>query len=271
MTALPIASGSMSAAVVIDALHHVPDVPAVFREVFRTLEDGGVFLLAEPGEGHAETEKSRGEMLEYGVHEREIHISEVFDYARLAGFDDVRLVPSYVPSLSFTRAQLDAAVVSSADAWRALHGTGVADVPAYLLQSVFSHPIFVCGKGRREVDSRGPSVLSADIAPRIVRSGVMVTGIVTVRNTGDTLWLAGSTQGHVQLGVQLLDSARTLLKRDFYRASLPGNIRAGETSEVPISLTLPDGSTPYVLKIDMVDEVVCWFEDVGSRPIYVSV
>ena len=40
MTALPIADASMSAVIVIDALHHVPDVPAVFREAFRVLDDG---------------------------------------------------------------------------------------------------------------------------------------------------------------------------------------------------------------------------------------
>ena len=82
MTALPIAAGSMSAVIVIDALHHVPDVPAVFREAFRVLDTGGAFLLAEPGEGHAETDKSRGEMLEYGVHEREIHVAEIFEYTK---------------------------------------------------------------------------------------------------------------------------------------------------------------------------------------------
>ena len=34
---------------------------------------------------------------------------------------------------------------------------------------------------------------------------------------------------------------------------------------------LPDDSAPYVLKLDMVDEHICWFEDMGSRPVYVSV
>jgi len=271
MTALPLASGSISAAIVIDALHHVPDVPAVFCEVFRALEEGGVFLLAEPGEGHAETEKSRGEMLEFGVHEREIHAREVFDYARLAGFDDVRVVPSYVPSVAMTREQLDAAIVSSADAWRVSNGDDVADFPAYILQSVFDHPLFVCRKGRRAADSRVPSLLRAEITPRLTRSGAAVTGVVTLKNTGDTLWLSGTSQGHVRLGIQLLDPARTLLARDFQRADLPGDLAAGQAAKVPVSITLPDRSAHYVLKIDLVDEAVCWFEDVGSRPIYVSV
>ena len=56
-------------------------------------------------------------MLEFGVHEREIHVAEMFEYARRAGFDDVRVVPNPAPSLSMTSAQLDAAARSPADRW----------------------------------------------------------------------------------------------------------------------------------------------------------
>jgi ubiquinone/menaquinone biosynthesis C-methylase UbiE len=270
MTRLPLASSSMSAVIVTDALHHVPDVPAVFREAFRVLETGGAFLLAEPGEGHSETEKSRGEMLEFGVHEREIHVAEMFDYASQAGFDDVRIVPHFVPSIGLTRSQLDAATRSPADEWRALNDDQVTDVPAFVMQSMFDHPLFVCRKGRRAADSIVPAVLRADIRPRLTRQGRSVTGLVSIRNTGDTLWLRGEDRGHVQLGVQLLSPARALLSRDFTRASLPGDLAAGQSADVPVAFELPDTNS-YVLKIDLVDEGVCWFEDVGSRPMYVSV
>ena len=171
MTALPIADATMSAVIVIDALHHVPDVPAVFREAFRVLETGGAFLLAEPGEGHAETEKSRGEMLEFGVHEREIHVSEMFEYARRAGFDDVRVVRNPAPSISMTSTQLDAATRSPADSWRALNEDRVTDLPAFIMQSVFDHPLFVCRKGVRAADSTVPSTLRADTATASHSSG----------------------------------------------------------------------------------------------------
>ena len=36
-----------------------------------------------------------------------------------------------------------------------------------------------------------------------------------------------------------------------------------------LDLALPDASLPYVLKIDLVDEGICWFEDAGSPPAYV--
>jgi SAM-dependent methyltransferase len=271
MTALPIADATMSAAIVIDALHHVPDVPAVFREAFRVLEAGGAFLLAEPGEGHAETEKSRAEMLEFGVHEREIHVSEVFEYARLAGFDDVRVVLNPAPTISMTSAQLDAATRSSEDGWRALNGDHLTDLPAFIMQSVFDHPLFVCRKGRRRADSTVPSVLRADIEHRVTRQGALVIGSVGVRNSGDTLWLRGTGHGHVQLGIQLLSAEFATLDRDFARASLPSDVAFDQSVEVVVGVTLPDATRPYVLKLDLVDEGVCWFEDVGSKPVYVAI
>ena len=116
-----------------------------------------------------------------------------------------------------------------------------------------------------------PGTLRAEIRPRIVRQGAVVRGVVTIRNSGDTTWLKGEAQGHVQLGIQLLDPSRTLLARDFTRASLPGHVAPDQTVDVAINIKLSDAVTPYVLKFDLVDEGVCWFEDVGSKPLYVSI
>ena len=84
---------AFDAVVVIDALHHVPDVPRRLPRSPSRARDGGQFLLAEPGEGHAESEKSRAEMAEHGVCEREIHLLEAVRYGRAAGFDQVRAGP----------------------------------------------------------------------------------------------------------------------------------------------------------------------------------
>jgi hypothetical protein len=37
-----------------------------------------------------------------------------------------------------------------------------------------------------------------------------------------------------------------------------------------VKVTLPHPDVPYVLKLDLVDEGICWFDDVGSRPVYVA-
>jgi hypothetical protein len=41
--------------------------------------------------------------------------------------------------------------------------------------------------------------------------------------------------------------------------------------DIAVDLTLPDPDASFVLKIDLVDEGICWFEDVGSKPVYVPV
>jgi len=97
-----------------------------------------------------------------------------------------------------------------------------------------------------------------------------VSGTVGVRNAGDTTWLGGGDEvGQVRLGVQLLNADRRLLDMEFSRTRLAGSVLPGGSSDVAVTLTLPDADLPYVLKIDLVDEGICLFEDVGSRPVYV--
>lgn len=273
MTALPFASGSFDAVVVIDALHHVPDVPAVFREAHRVLAAGGQFLLAEPGEGHAESEKSRAELADHGVCEREIHLPEAVRYGQAAGFTESRLVPHFVPTLVLDPADLPRMATASSDTWRMLRDDGSpAAFDEFLLQSFYCHPVLAFAKGTRPLDSRQPRQLKARIQPTLARDGARVAGRVRVTNEGDTLWLAGGdAAGCVRLGIQLMTPDRHLLQLDFARAELPHDVPAGGTADLPVELQLPDAGAGYVLKLDPVDEQICWFEDVGSRPVYVAV
>ena len=118
-------------------------------------------------------------------------------------------------------------------------------------------------------------MLRADWPPpwrrKLDREGGRVHGIVQARNLGDTRWLRGTENGCVRLGIQLLSAERRLLARDFARAELPADLPGGQTADIRLDLVLPEPATPYVLKLDMVDEQVCWFEDVGSRPLYLAV
>lgn len=272
MTALPFPERTFDAVVVIDALHHVPDVPAVFGEAHRVLVEGGQFLLAEPGEGHAESEKSRAELTDHGVCEREIHLREAVGYGEDAGFTRSRLVPHYVPSLAIDPRELPRMAHTPSERWRVLQDERPASFDEYLLQSIYCHPVLVFSKGERALDSRLPRTLRARLTPALARQGARVTGAVTVRNEGDTLWLRGGDEpGRVRLGMQLMTPDHHLLQLDFARAELPADVPGGGAADVPVELTLPDAGTPYLLKLDMVDEHVCWFEDVGSRPIYVAV
>jgi len=270
--ALPFREGVFDAVVVFDALHHIGDVPAVLREVFRVLADGGQFLLAEPGEGHSETEKSRGESTEYGVHEGEIHVFETSELATAIGFTDPRVVPHYIPAVYFTPHDLRHAIAHPVERWRIRHRTGtMGRMDEYILQSVFSHPIIAFTKGTRAIDSRAPRTLKAHLTADIVREGPHVRGMVHITNTGDTLWLCGGGTGKVRLGVQLLSPARTIVNRDYARHDLSANVAANAAIDVALRLVLPDAHSQYVLKLDLVNESICWFEDVGSVPLYLAI
>lgn len=273
MTALPFPAGTFDAVVVIDALHHVPDVPAVFREAHRVLAAGGQFLLAEPGEGHAESEKSRAELADHGVCEREIHLPEAVRYGQEAGFTSNRLVPHFVPSLSLDPADLPRMATAPSDSWRLQHDDGSrAPFDEFFLQSLYCHPVLVFSKGARALDSRLPRQLKARIAPELAREGRRVRGRVRVQNEGDTRWLRGDGEaGCVRLGFQLMTPDRHLLDLDFARAVLPHDVAPAAGAEVEVDLQLPEADAGYVLKLDLVDEHICWFEDVGSRPVYAAV
>jgi len=272
MTQLPVATGSMDAVIVIDALHHVPDTPSVFREAYRVLSTGGQFILAEPGEGHSDTEKSLAEMREHGVQEREIHLFEVIGYGRDVGFEDVRVVPHYVPGVTMKPEELTRAMRSSADRWVVHQDDRPGLFPQFLIQSMLDRPIVVFHKGQPSIDSRMPRRLKAEIIARLQRDGARVNGTVTVHNLGDTLWLGGGDDvGQVRLGIQLLNAGHGLLDMEFSRVRLTANVPPRAAIEIEVGVTLPEAATPYVLKLDLVDEGICWFEDRDSRPIYVQV
>jgi hypothetical protein len=193
-------------------------------------------------------------------------------YAEEAGFDEVRVVPHAVPGLSMTPGDLRAAMSEPAERWRVRHDGRVTRYDEYLFQSIFSHPVLVCSKGQRPLDSRAPRILRAGLVAQLQREGARVWGSVRVTNEGDTRWLRGEGEpGRVRLGVQLMTPERKLLNLDFARGVLPGDVEPGQALEVPVEVTLPDASAPYVLKLDPVDEHVCWFEDGGSRPLYLAV
>jgi SAM-dependent methyltransferase len=271
MALLPFPDRSFDAVVVIDALHHCPDVPAVFREAHRVLMEGGQFLLAEPGEGHAESPRSRREDLEHSICEREIHLPEVVGYARSAGFTGVSVVPHFVPTVHMAPEAVEAAARTPSSEWRAERGGGKVALDEYLIQSTLGHPILVLSKGARALDSRVPGLLRAEVEADLVRSGAGVKGAVQIRNAGDTAWLRGGDErGRVRLGVQLLAPDHSLVNLDFARETLPEDVPPGGTLRLPVSLSLPSATEPYVLKLDMVDEHICWFEDAGSRPLYLS-
>lgn len=272
MTTLPFRPSTLDAVVIIDALHHSPDLRSTLREVFRVLKPGGQFLFAEPGEGHGETEKSLIEMQEHGVREAEIHPAEVARYAREVGFDSVHVLPLVAPTVLLKPEELGRVALTAANHWIAERDGHPVRFDEFLTQSMLGHPAMVLTKGSREITSRAPRVLRAEIRPHLAREGRRVYGSVAVHNRGDTLWLKGDGgPGTVRLGVQLLTCERAMIALDHFRADLPRDVSQRTDCELVVDFQLPSEADPYVLKLDMVAEQVCWFSDSGSRPVYLRI
>jgi SAM-dependent methyltransferase len=268
MTALPFPPSCFEAAVVLDALHHVEDLAAVLSEVRRVLVPGGLFVVAEPGEGHSETEKSRAEVREQAVREGEIHPFALDRLAACAGFDHVRVVPRLPLGARFEPAALRRAMRQPVDRWQVEDRGSPTAFDAMVLQATLDHPVVVLVAGERAADSRAPSRLRAEIRPALERKGARVEGVVDVRNTGDTLWLCSTPDGTgvVWLGLQLLAHDGRMRDRELARIRLDRAVPPGERIRLVIALELAPTDDDVLLKLDLVAEQVCWFEDRGSRP-----
>ena len=273
MTALPLRDASVEAVVAIDALHHVDDLAAVLGEARRVLVPGGPFLIGEPGEGHSESVKSRAEAREQGVREGEIHPLAVLRLASRAGFDAVALLPRVPATAKIEVADLRRAMKTPAEAWPVRQEGASTRFDSLVLQSMLSHPLLVLRSGRRAPDSRAPGVLRAGMQVSLTRRGEVVEGEVELRNTGDTTWLVESDDGAgaVWLGLQLLARDGRMLNRELWRTRLPSPVAPGNASTVRVRAPLPNAQDAYRLKVDLVAERVCWFEDRGSRPTHLDV
>lgn len=248
-----------------DALHHFEDERAVFRELASMLNVGGLLFILEghkPSAGSATEEELTDVMRLYGT--LESPFSE--DYLRtLLNHHGLAIVGDYVSInglfereiLEDNRLPLNSIAID----YHYLTCVKVADdAPA---QSV--------------PDSRNPGVLSAEITlsdqpPRRVVPGARVTVPVTIRNAGDTLWLSGQTvrSGVVMPGVKVVDKNGATFVELHGHPLLPRAVAPGQSVSLSIQFAAPATPGEYHVKIDLVDQHICWFEEKGSQPLLLS-
>jgi tRNA (mo5U34)-methyltransferase len=125
------------------------------------------------------------------------------------------------------------------------------------------------GHGSSRSDSRS----IAGLAARLQVVDCPEPGVVVVRaeNSGTAVWLRGPLRrgGYVQIGVQLLAADGTVAARDWFRVPLPRSVLPGDA--VQVRIVVPDrlrATGPHHVKIDLVDELRAWFEDLGSAAVY---
>jgi hypothetical protein len=123
-------------------------------------------------------------------------------------------------------------------------------------------------------DSRAPGTLLAELTLQSgwqpnVAAGERFTAEVSIRNMGDTLWLGGKLvrRGGVMLGVKIFDETGRVVDEFHGEPALPRAVGPNESCRVTIEHAAPRQPGRYEVRIDLVDQHICWFEERGSKPL----
>ena len=242
-----------------DALHHFEDEHAVFKNIAAMLNYGGQLFVLEgerPPEGSATEEELRGVMRQYETLESPFTRDYLLSLLRENGF---AVVGDY---LSINALFEREATVSGC--------LPIVETPAfnYLLCKKVLSP------GREVRDSRNPGVLRARLTlhgelPGTVAPGEAFSVQVELENTGDTLWLVSRTapKGTVRLGVKIINENDEVVDEVHGSPPLPRAMAPGEKVSLKITRPAPKVMGAYALKLDLVDQDICWFEQQGSEPL----
>jgi SAM-dependent methyltransferase len=259
---IDLADNSIDRVVCFETLHHVPNPEEVLSEIYRVLKPGGVAGFAEPGEHHSDSPFSKAEMQNHDVLELDIVISEIWEMAKLAGFDEIRFRLFSYPTIDLSFESRNSMI----------RGILPGTVRQHLTASMNQWSIFFLHKGKLALDSRGIGGLHGKTrvtdAPSVACSDQPFEVKVLCTNTGQAVWLSAHTHrdiGTVKLGAHLYDHEKRLINFELLRCLLPRDVRPGESCEVNAHIPrLPEGT--YLITFDLVSEHITWFEALGTAP-----
>ena len=247
-----------------DSLHHFQDEQSVIHHLAKMMNVGGALFILEgdrPSAGSSSEGELREVMNEFGT------LESPFDYAYLRqlleenGFaitGDYVAVNAFFPRDSIAGDRLE---INRLDT---------------------NYHYIVCKKvasgehASTVPDSRQPELIRAEYrllsaAPGAVEALSSLDLKIQIRNTGDTLWLAGSEPrfGIVMPAIRIIDAAGAVISEIHGEPLLPHAVAPGETVTLRISARLPSRPGSYSLKFDLVAQHICWFEQYGTVPLTV--
>ncbi len=246
-----------------DALHHFEDEQSVFRNLAKMLDVGGLLFILEgqkPPTGSATEKELRRFMETYKILESPFSA----DYLRsLIDENGFAVVGDYVSVNGLFERQM------------------LADDDSYLPLRTLDqgYHYLTCMKvtddapGSIVPDSRKPGVLRAELLLRTLPSesvtpGERFTSTLAMINLGDTIWLTGqeTRPGLVMPGMKIMNEEGDVVVES-HGPLLPRPVAPGQSLTVDVSVIAPNRPGVYSVKIDLVDQKVCWFEERGSQPI----
>jgi 2-polyprenyl-3-methyl-5-hydroxy-6-metoxy-1,4-benzoquinol methylase/glycosyltransferase involved in cell wall biosynthesis len=248
-----------------DSLHHFEDENAVMRNLAAMLSIGGTLFILEgerPPLGSATEEELVGVMTRYGT------LESPFDYGHLRRILD----------------ENGFAVIGDYASINGLFERELIVDDRLPLKDVALNYHYLCGKkviddgpASSVPDSRRPGLLRARIevtesGPLVFNSAEAMDLELEIENQGDTLWLAGreARMGTVMPGVRIFDQRGSLVREFHGQPPLPRAVAPGETVKLKIDQIVPHRVGSYTMKIDLVDQHIAWFEDVGSKALVIE-
>jgi ubiquinone/menaquinone biosynthesis C-methylase UbiE len=251
-----------------DGFHHVPNQHEVISELARVLKPGGIVSFSEPGRFHSQSPQSQYEMKNYRVLENDIVLTEIFAIAREHGFTDLK-----VRVLNDMEVSLDDYECLTSDR---RNPSLEESILGNIRQVMVNKTIFFLHKGTLVPDSRSHIGLSCSISTTShefsVGAGEDLYIPLKVCNNGRAKWLNKNINqvGIVNIGTHLYDESNNLVKLDFSRHALDSGIEPGQTFEQDIRVQFSDVGK-FTISVDLVSEGICWFENVGAKPLHLRV
>ena len=242
-----------------DAMHHFVDEHAVVRHFAAMLPIGGLLFILE---GNRPPVASAAEMELVEVMRKYRTLESPFDPAYLCELLDqcgLAVVGDYVN-------------VNGLIDREALDEQGRIRVEMPAINYLLCKKVSDAAPASNVPDSRAPGLLRAEISlrstwPASFAPGETFVAEFLVQNVGDTLWLGGRylRRGAVMLGVKILDGSGEVRDEFHGEPPLPRALAPNESGVVVIEHACPAAPGSYTLKIDLVDQHVCWFEERGSQ------
>jgi hypothetical protein len=250
-----------------DTFHHIPNQKEILSEFFRVLKPGGIAGFCEPGPHHSQTPQSQYEMRNYCVLENDIELSAIRQDAETIGFSNLSLKLAIGPG----------ADLEYSDYVKMISQKILSDkIRDYLCQTNENCSLFFLTKGQYIPDSRTHQGLKHKIeiakTNYRVRLGEPMIVEVAISNVGSAKWLHENIHdiGAVKLGMHIYDADKALIDLDFFRSTFEEDILPGEKVTQRVSVILPNKGV-YYLGVDLVSELICWFENVNNDPVFLKV
>ena len=260
---LPFENDSFDRVVCFDALHHVPDQQHSVREFARVLRNGGIAALHEGGPAHSHSSQAQYEMRMFDVIEGDVHVDQLFEAARGAGFTEMNLAVYGSRAIRTSLKDFDEFLANPSESpvgrqFLAQTAAGFENRRTFFLYK---------GDPLASLDSRSPIGLLAriELAATIDKTHTHLRG--TIVNTGSCTWRPSfSGIGGVNIGVHLVNADGRLLNADYGRFRVSSdNVEPGQARDIDFSIPHPAQLGPFELAIDLVAEGIAWFEVQGGQ------